>query len=186
MRSRAERKTSRAYVRRVRGGTHQARVVTKTPAPITSTMTLSGRRAAARLIRPRSAGERGEGPGSMGPGSGRSGSIASSAFSLGSHMDRSARLEPERVGGVALVYGQAQPPVRVGDEHQLSRLGRPEGLQVADRHLAVPDVHAQGSAVLEPRLLLGNGQPGVAIVVYGDDPGRHAFADAPVLDAGQA
>src|SRR5215204_5471731 len=120
--SRAERKTSRTYVTRVRGGTHHANVVAKMPAPSTSTRTLSGRRAAARVTRLLSAGERGAGP-SRPLGPWRSGSIVRVTLCLERYTDRRARLQPESVGGVALVYSEAQPPVRVWYEHQLSRLG---------------------------------------------------------------
>src|ERR687894_3125389 len=148
-------------------------VVAKTPAPITSTTTFTGRRAAARVTRRRCAGERG-------PLSAwlpwRSGSIVRVPVRGGRDPDGGAVLEPERLGGVAFVYGEAEAPVRVRDQHQLARFGRPEGLHVADRHFAVAHVHPQGGAVLEPRLFLAHRQPGVAVAVYGDDPGAHSRA----------
>src|ERR671916_398011 len=145
-------------------------VVAKTPAPITSTTTFRGRRTAARVTRRRCAGERGPLSAWL---TWRSGSIFRVPVRGGRDPDGGAVLEPERVGGVALVYGEAEAPVRVRDQHQLAHLGRPERLHVANRHLAVAHVHPQGGAVLEPRLLLAHRQPGVAVAVNGDDPGAH-------------
>src|SRR5215207_9820973 len=153
-------KTSRAYVTRVRGTIHHTRVVAKMPAPITSTTTLRGRRAAARTTRPRSTGERGVLSGALRSRSRCSGSIAGVTFPQ-RNTNISAYLEPERPGGITLVYGEAQPPVRVRDEHQFASPGRPEGLQIAYLHLAFADVHRHGGAVLELPFLLAYGQPGV-------------------------
>src|SRR5829696_6789762 len=175
-------KTSRAYVTRVRGTIHHTKVVAKMPAPITSTTTLRGRRAAARTTRPRSTGERCVVlSGALRSRSRRSGSIAGVTFPQ-RNMNLSAYLEPECTGGIALVYGEAQPPVRVRDEHEFACPGRPEGLQVAYLHLAFADVHPQRGVVLEPPFLLAYGQPGVAVTVHGDDAGRHAFAAPDLLD----
>src|SRR5215212_3784718 len=169
-------KTSRAYVRRVRGTIDHTRVVAKMPAPITSTTTLRGRSAAARTTRPRSTGERGVVlSGALRSRSRRSGSIAGVTFPQ-RNMNLSAYLEPECTGGIALVYGEAQPPVRVRDEHEFACPGRPEGLQVAYIHLAFADVRPHGGAVLEPPFLLADGQPGVAVTVHGDDVSRYGFA----------
>src|SRR5215207_6158626 len=169
---------------RVRGGIHHARVRAKPTVPIASMRTLIGRRAAAFTIRRRSSGESGAGPSAPGgPGSGsrRSGTVIFRTFQRRQEHP-SADLEPERLVGVALVYGEAQPPVRVGYQNQLARLGRPEGLDVADGHLAVPGVDHQLGAVLEPRFLLRDREPGVAEAVYGDDPGRETAPRACLLD----
>src|SRR5215204_3803676 len=174
-------KTSRAYVTRVRGTIHHTRVVAKMPAPITSTTTLRGRRTAARTTRPRSTGERGVLSGALRFRSRRSGSIASVTFPQ-RNTYVSAYLESERTGGIALVYGEAQPPVRVRYEHEFACPGRPECLQVAYLHLAFADVHPQGGAVLKPPFLLAYGQPGVAVTIHGDDVGRHAFAAPDLID----
>src|SRR5829696_4827232 len=119
--SREAKKTSRAYVTSVSGAIHQAWVAAKNTPPITSTITFRGRRAAARVTRLRSAGERGAG---LSGTSRRSGSIVHATPCQGRDTDRRAGLEPKRVGGVAFVYGEAEAPVRVRDEHQLPRLGR--------------------------------------------------------------
>src|SRR5215217_6399232 len=143
-------KTSRAYVTRVRGTIHHTRVVAKMPAPITSTTT------------PRSTGERGVLSGALRSRSRCSGSIAGMTFPQ-RNTNISAYPEPERPGGITLVYSEAQPPVRVRDEHQFACPGRPEGLQIAYLHLAFADVHPHGGAVPELPFLLAYGQPGVAV-----------------------
>src|SRR5919202_2796595 len=139
--------------------------------------TLIGRSAAARVIRRRSSGER-----RVVPGWRRSGPLILRASRRGPHADPSADLEPERLGGAALVYGEAQPPVGVRDEHELASPGGSKGLEVAYRHLAVAHVDAEGGTVLELRFLLGYGQAGVAVAVYGDDPCRDTLTRAPLDD----
>src|SRR3712207_7289139 len=48
-----------------------------------------------------------------------------------------AHLECEGSRGVALVYGEAQTPVRVRDQDQVPGLGVAEGLDVTNQHLTV-------------------------------------------------
>src|SRR5215212_11072835 len=131
------------------------------PAPITSIVTLIGRSAAARSIRFRSPDERGAVLRSAGgPDLGLCRSVT--LIRLGYQTHLSSDFERECVGRAAFVYGEAQPPVGVRDEHQLASLGRPERLNVANRHLAVTGVYAKDFTVREPRLLLQNGEPCVA------------------------
>src|SRR3712207_4826052 len=139
---------------------------------------LIGRNAAARTIRRRS-------PDEIARGSRCSGSFILRTSRRGRYSHPSANLQPERVGGAALVDGEAQSPVRVGDEHQFASPGGPEGLKVPDRHLTIPDVDPHGGAVLELGFLVGDGQAGVAVSVYGDDPGRDTVAGPSILDARQ-
>src|SRR3712207_4063204 len=98
---------------------------------------LIGRNAAARTIRRRS-------PDEIARGSRCSGSFILRTSRRGRYSHPSANLQPERVGGAALVDGEAQSPVRVGDEHQFASPGGPEGLKVPDRHLTIPDVDPHG------------------------------------------
>src|SRR5918999_4331420 len=155
----------------VKGTNHHARVVAKTPAPITSIVTLIGRSAAARSIRFRSPGERGAFPRSTGgPDRGlrRSGTV----IRRGYQTYLSSDLERERLGRATFVYGEAQAPMGVGDEHQFACLGRPESLDVSNRHTAVTGVYCQGVTILKPRLLMHDGEPCVAEPVDGDDAGN--------------
>src|SRR5215211_5826760 len=141
------------------------------PAPITRIMTLIGRSAAARSIWFRSSGERGvvlRRTGGPDLGSRRSVIVVRRGYQTYLSSD----LERERLGRATFVYCEAQPPVRVRDEHQLASLGRPEGLDVSNRHLAVTGVHLQCFTVCEPRLLLHDGEPRVAEAVDGDDVGN--------------
>src|SRR5215213_9175038 len=145
------------------------------PAPITSIMMLIGRSAAARNIRFRSSGERGTvARPSGGPDLGLRRSDTVDRRGDQTHL--SSDLERERVGGATFVYGQAKAPVGVWDEHQLARLGRPERLDVSDGHPAVTGVDSQVFTVLEPRLLLHDGEPCVAIAVDGDDVGNETLS----------
>src|SRR5919107_123095 len=154
----------------VKGTNHHARVATKAPAPITSIVTLIGRSAAARSIRFRSPREREDSPRSTGgpdPGIRRSGIV----ISRGYQTYHSSDLERERLGRATFVYGEAQAPVGVGDEHQFAGLGRPESLDVSNRHPAVTGVYFQGVTIPKSRLLLHDGEPGVAEAVDGDYAG---------------
>src|ERR671910_164971 len=155
----------------VKGPTPRAGVVRKAPAPITSIVTLIGRSAAARSIRFRSPRERGDSPQSTGgpdPRIRRSGIV----ISRGYQTYHSSDLERERLGRATFVYGEAQAPVGVGDEHQFACLGRPESLDVSNRHRAVTDVYFQGVTILEPQLLMHDGEPCVTEAVDGDDAGN--------------
>src|SRR5215210_709754 len=155
----------------VKGSNHHARVVAKAPAPITSIVTLIGRSAAARSIRFRSSGESGAFPRSAGgldPGLRRS----VTAIRRGYQAYLSSDLERERLGRATFVYGEAQAPVGVGDEHQFSSIGRPESLDKSNRHHAVTGVYFQGVTIPKPRLLLHDGEPGVAEAVDGDNSGN--------------
>src|SRR5688572_32112625 len=155
----------------VKGSNHHTRVVKKTPAPITSIMTLIGRSAAARSIRFRSSGESGAFPRSTGgPDLGLRRSVTVIRRGYQAHL--SSDLERERLGRATLVYGEAQAPVGVGDEHQFASFGRPESLDVSNRHPAVTGVYFQDVTILEPRLLLHDGEPCVAEAVDGDDAGN--------------
>src|SRR5918998_2873595 len=155
----------------VKGSNHHTRVVAKTPTPITSIMTLIGRSAAARSIRFRSSGERGAFPRyTGGPALGLRRSVT--VIRLGYQAYLSSYLERERLGRTTFVYGEAQAPVGVGDEHQFASLGRPESLHVSNRHRAVTDVYFQGVAILESRLLMHDGEPCVAEAVDGDYAGN--------------
>src|ERR687891_2275134 len=156
----------------VKGSNHHARGVAKATAPITSIVTLIGRSAAARSIRFRSSGESGAFPRSAGgldPGLRRSVTV----IRRGYQAYLSSDLERERLGRAAFVYGEAQAPVGVGDEHQFASLGRPESLHVSNRHRAVTDVYFQGVAILESRLLMHDGEPCVTEAVDGDDAGNN-------------
>src|SRR5687767_15403890 len=154
----------------VKGSNHHARVVAKAPAPTASMVTLIGRSAAARSIRFRSSGESGAFPRSTGGldlGLRRS----VTAIRRGYQAHLSSDLERERLGRATFVYGEAQAPVRVGDEYQFASLGRPESLDVSNRHPAVTGVYCQGVTIPKPRLLLHDGEPGVAEAVDGDNAG---------------
>jgi hypothetical protein len=87
-------------------------------------------------------------------------------------LDNAGRFESERLGRATFVYGEAQAPVRVGYEDQFASLRRPESLDVSNRHTAVTGVYFQGVAIPEPRLLLHDGESGVAEAVDGDDVGN--------------
>src|ERR671921_921343 len=155
----------------VKGSNHHARVVAKATAPITSIVTLIGRSAAARSIRFRSSGESGAFPRSAGgldPGLRRS----VTAIRRGYQAYLSSDLERERLGRASFVYGEAQAPVGVGDEHQFAGLGRPESLDVSNRHPAVTGVYFQGVTILKPQLLMHDGEPGIAEAVDRDDAGN--------------
>src|ERR687894_1788728 len=155
----------------VKGSNHHARVVAKTPTPITSIMTLIGRSAAARSIRFRSSGERGAFPRyTGGPALGLRRSVT--VIRRGYQAYLSSYFERERLGRTTFVYGEAQAPVGVGDEHQFASLGRPESLDVSDRHPAVTGIYFQGVTIPKPGLLLHDGEPCVAEAVYGDDAGN--------------
>src|ERR687889_2012355 len=152
----------------VKGGNHQARVAAKAPAPITSIVTLIGRSAAARSIRFRSSGESGAFPrfaGGLDLVLRRSVTVMRRGYQAYLPSD----LERERLGRATFVYGEAQPPVGVGEEHQFASFGRPESLDVSNRHRAVTDVYFQGVTILEPQLLMHYGEPSVAEAVDGDD-----------------
>src|ERR671912_967374 len=154
----------------VRGTNHHTRFIAKTPAPITSIMMLIGRSAAARSIRFRSSGERGAFPRSTGgPDLGLRRSVTVIRRGYQAHL--SSDLERERLGRATFVYGEAQAPVGVGDEHQFASLGRPESLDVSNRHPAVTGVYFQGVTIPKSRLLLHDGEPGVAEAVDGDYAG---------------
>src|SRR3712207_2747216 len=155
----------------VKGSNHHARVVAKTPALITSIVTLIGRSAAARSIRFRSSGERGAFPRSTGgPELGLRRSVT--VIRRGYQTYLSSDLKRERMGRATFVYGEAQAPVGVGDEPQFASLGRPESLDVSNRHLAVTGVYSQGVTIPKSRLLLHDGEPCVAEAVDGDDVGK--------------
>src|SRR5215216_3414076 len=155
----------------VKGSNHHAIVVAKTTAPITSIVTLIGRSAATRSMRFRSSGERGAFSLSTGGpelGLGRSVTLTRRGYQAYLSSD----LERERLGRATFVYGEAQPPVGVGEEHQFASFGRPESLDVSNRHPAVTCVYLQGVTIPKPRLLLHDGEPGVAKAVDGDDAGN--------------
>src|SRR5215208_3909206 len=155
----------------VKGSNHHARVVAKAPAPITSIVTLIGRSAAASSIRFRSSGESGAVPRSTGgPDLGLRGSVT--LIRRGYKAYLSSDLERERLGRATFVYGEAQAPVGVGNEHQFASLGRTESLDVSNRHPAVTGVYFQGVTITKPRLLLEDGEPGVAEAIDGDDAGN--------------
>src|SRR5215203_2399571 len=155
----------------VKGSNHHARVVAKTPAPITSIVTLIGRSAAARSIRFRSSGERGAFPWSTaGPDLGLRRSVTVIRREYQTYL--SSDLERERLGRTAFVYGEAQAPMGVGDEHQFTSFGRPESLDVSNGHPAVTGVYFQGITIPKPRLLLHDGEPCVAETIDGDDVGN--------------
>src|SRR5919107_2448872 len=152
----------------VKGSNHHAIVVAKATAPITSIVTLIGRSAATRSTRFRFSGERGAFSLSTGGpelGLGRSVTLTRRGYQAYLSSD----LERERLGRTTFVYGEAQAPVGVGDEHQFACLGRPESLDVSNRHRAVTDVYFQGVTILEPQLLMHDGEPSVAEAVDGDD-----------------
>src|SRR5215210_5294711 len=140
------------------------------PAPTTRIMRLTGRSAAARSIRSRSP----EVSGAGGPDLGLRRSVTVVHRWYQTHLP--SDLERERLGGTTLVYGEAQAPVGIRDEHQLAGLGRPESFDVPDRHLAVSGVYSQSVAVLQPRLILHYGEPRVAEAVDGDNVGDDPFS----------
>src|SRR5687767_2206046 len=155
----------------VKGSNHHARVVAKAPAPITTIVTLIGRSAAARSIWFRSSDESGAfswSTGGVDLGLRRSVTV----IRRGYQAYLSSDLERERLGRATFVNGEAQAPVGVGDENQFASLGRPESLDVSNRHPAVTGVHFQGVTISKPRLLLHDGEPGVAEAVDGDDAGN--------------
>src|SRR5215210_4846352 len=114
-------------------------------------MRLTGRSAAARSIRPRSPEVRGAGR--LDLWLRRSVTVIHRWYQTHLPSD----LERERLGGTSFVYGEAQAPVGIRDEHQLAGLGRPERFDVPDRHLAVSGVYSQRVAVLQSRLILHDG-----------------------------
>src|ERR687898_1379684 len=155
----------------VRATTPPPGVFRRAPAPITSIMMLIGRSAAARSIRFRSPGERGAFLRSTGgPDLGLRRSVT--VIRRGYQAYLSSDLERERLGRATFVYGEAQAPVGVGNEHQFAILGRPESLDVSNRHPAVTGVYFQGVTIPKPRLLLHDGEPGVAESVDADDAGN--------------
>src|SRR5215203_4833725 len=155
----------------VKGSNHHARVAAKAPTPITNIVTLTGRSAAARSIRFRSSGERGAFSWSTGgPDLGLRRSVT--VIRRGYQAYLSSDLERERLGRATFVYGEAQAPVGVGDEHQFACLGRPESLDVSNRHPAVTGVYFQGVPIPKPQLLMHDGEPCVTEAVDGDDAGN--------------
>ena len=88
-----------------------------------------------------------------------------------SHNTEGTGVERERLGRATFVYGEAQAPMGVGDEHQFARLGRPESLDVSNRHPPVTGVYFQGVTIPKPRLLLHDGESGVAEAVDPPDLG---------------
>src|SRR5688572_17162982 len=131
----------------VKGTNHHARVVAKATTPITSIVTFIGRSAAARNIRFRSWGEF---PRSTG-GRDDPGLLPSvTVIRRGYQAYLCSDLESERLGRATFVYGEAQAPVRVGNEDQFASLGGPESLDVSNRHTAVTGVYFQGVAIPKP------------------------------------
>src|SRR5829696_820032 len=155
----------------VKGSNHHARVIAKAPAPIISIVTLIGRSAAARSITFRSSGESGAFPRSTG-GLDLRLRRSVTVIRRGYQAYLSSDLECERLGRATFVYGEAQAPVGVGDEYQFARLGRPESLDVSNRHPAVTGVYFQGVTILKPQLLMHDGEPGIAEAVDRDDAGN--------------
>src|SRR5215204_4613014 len=142
----------------VKGSNHHARVVAKTPAPITSIMTLIGRSAAARSIRFRSSGERGAFPRSTGgPDLGLRRSVT--VIHRGYQAYLSSDLELERFDRANSVYGLVEAPVAVADVHQLPCLPRHEILDAPNRPRTVTDIYFQGVTRPAPQLLMHHGEP---------------------------
>src|SRR5918998_2719764 len=94
-------------------------------------------------------------------------------------------LEREGSGGVALVYGEAQTPVRVWDEDQVPGLGVAEGLDVTDQHLVtLAGFYLQQRAEFDTGLFHCSREPGVAVTVYADN-GGHEGVGALLAHAGE-